>query len=157
MSNTELDHSDAVVRDMLAKRHMLDADGRPKPLSLIFWRHDDLWITKDQRVLRLEDMEPSHRANVMRMLWRPGLALRAWWIESLVWPMSEAEQAGYELEHLLNLHLAMDPVEWMRTTPLYCRLRDLNGSETDGAPVSPPHVTEPGAIGNPVTAGWFQA
>lgn len=37
-------------------------------ITLTTLEQDEIWITRDGRTLRLEDMDPTHRKNTLRML-----------------------------------------------------------------------------------------
>lgn len=91
----------------------------PPPADVRMWQlleQRKWWRTADGQVLRLKEMEPSHRVNVLRMLWRQAESLHREYTWSTFGGAPFDVQAEAEAE---------DPWEWVREQPLYRRLAKL--------------------------------
>jgi hypothetical protein len=99
---------------------------------------DQIWMTQDGRRMALEDMEPSHRRNVLAMLERRLPELYRDWI-------SEFLDEGVTFEQLAQLGwVGRDPgtgryhpargSSWFEEQPLVLRLRALQGAVSVRSP-----------------------
>lgn len=90
---------------------------------------DVTWITRDGRALKLEDMEPSHRRNVLRMLERRAVGLNQLAFRRyFVFPLGGAptsDGASMMFEHAMDQFIEQHPSDWLREQPLVRRLRTL--------------------------------
>lgn len=100
---------------------------REAKITLDIIEQDKVWITRDGRVLRLEEMEPTHRRNTLRLLERKKtqLNLIAFWryFGSVDGPNGEVAQSCFERE--MDRFIYQDLDEWFAQQPLICRLRTL--------------------------------
>ncbi len=96
---------------------------------------DAVWQTRDEGVVRLEDMSPDHRRNTLALLrrWAPVGADRAHFAYSMHLLLSmrgseAAEMAGEMLERGLEAEsdeIHEDPSRWLEGTALVTRLRAM--------------------------------
>lgn len=87
---------------------------------------DRVWQTADGRTMRLEDMSPSHRVNVVNLIKRQALQLAVgyWWSiwTSPLAPQGDMAQLAVEQEERAALD---DPVAFVMRSPLVQRLTRL--------------------------------
>jgi hypothetical protein len=89
-----------------------------------------LWITKDGRELRLEEMEPSHRDNLLAYLRRRAKTLHFCSAGLLGVPMPDIDTMAYDMvSDALDREIYMDPAEWLEEQPLVIRLVQLAGED----------------------------
>lgn len=96
-------------------------------------RQDKIWIAKDGRKLRLEEMEPGHRSNLLAYLRRraPGLHLQNA-LRLSTMPMPDIESMAYDtLSDGINRELDMPPERWLEEQPLVIRLAELAAESED--------------------------
>ena len=98
-------------------------------ITLDIIEQDEIWITRDGRVLRLEDMEPSHRRNTLRMLERRAdsyniLAFRRYFMFPLGGGPS-GDMANDAFDQAMDEFIEEHPRDWLSKQPLVRRLRAL--------------------------------
>ena len=87
--------------------------------------NDKCWVDKHQRVHQLQDMDSTHRENVIRMLERNA----DYHCGSYVAHYIKLDVVLRYPEDVINDmidHAADDPLEFLRKTPLMRRLYELN-------------------------------
>jgi len=89
------------------------------------------WETKDGRVLKVEDIEPDHRDNLIAWLERNANKLASDFIwDRLPFPNMRGDMAQLHAEEEWDREMRFaikSPVEWVRNTPLYRKLNELKG------------------------------
>jgi hypothetical protein len=97
---------------------------------------DKEWLTKDKRRLRLEDMTPSHRRNLLEFLRKRafGLAFKDG-IIMLAGPMAPGGDHAMDAAEEAVTWQIDNPQEWLENTPLVKRLKELI-EEDDKRPVT---------------------
>jgi hypothetical protein len=87
---------------------------------------DQTWTTQDGETLKLEDMTPSHRRNLLAFLERRARRL----LDRYIWnlcsgpePIGDAAVALFE--SMLEAIEVRDPIEWLNETVFVKRLRQL--------------------------------
>lgn len=98
-------------------------------ITLDIIEQDEIWITRDGRVLRLEDMEPSHRKNTLRMLERRAYSLNTLaFTRYFVSPLGggpSGDMANDAFDRTMNEFIEEHPRDWLRKQPLVRRLKAL--------------------------------
>lgn len=87
---------------------------------------DVIWITRDGRTLRLEDMDPTHRKNTLRLLERKKIQFNMIAFSrdfGGYGPNGEVAQWCFEREVDEFIKQGID--NWFTKLPLICRLREL--------------------------------
>lgn len=87
---------------------------------------DEFWITRDGRTLRLEEMEPIHRKNTLRLLDRKKVKFNIIAFSrdfGGYGPNGEVAQSVFEREMDQFINQGID--EWFSALPLVRRLREL--------------------------------
>jgi hypothetical protein len=121
--NGILDGGRVMTRDAYAASIGHTADGKPLSVTARF-DQGTWWRTKDDRWLRIADMDETHRYNTAAMLMRH--AGRHAFAYSLGWDITVAEHDGGDMAHESLERIAdeirdqiRDPQEWLRGTALY--------------------------------------
>lgn len=102
---------------------------RETRITLGILEQDKIWITRDGRVLKLEDMELSHRRNVLRILERRAISFH-WraFMHYFVFPLGgrpNGELSNSVFDRAEDEFLEKKPIVWLREQPLVRRLRTL--------------------------------
>lgn len=88
---------------------------------------DEVWQTRDRRLVPLEDLTRDQRAIVLRWLGARAEALQlAEEIEFLVMPMPDIDTVAHDM---LMVGDPLPPGEWLEEHPLVQRLRELDDLE----------------------------
>lgn len=98
-------------------------------ITLDIIEQDKIWITRDGRTLRVENMDPNHRKNTLRMLERhaSGLHFRAF-MRYFVLPIGgrpNGEISNSVLDRAEQAFLEKKPIDWLGEQLLVRRLRVL--------------------------------
>lgn len=111
---------------------MADASKAPGPWWSIFdYLHQPTWWTpRDAEPITLDEMEPSHRRNLLHYLRaRAHSLVGAHIVESIrIIAGFNGDMAIEMAEHALEAEfeqIVTDPVAWLEQTPLVARLREL--------------------------------
>lgn len=103
----------------------------------IYWLfgQDEIWVTKDRRVLLLLEMSPHHLGNTIAYLERGAHHYHnqyqfgfAQWLGTQEMSDAVADDADRWLDELSG----QDPVDWIRTTPLLQRMRLIHHTLSTG-------------------------
>lgn len=93
---------------------------------------DRVWIDQTGKEWRLEEMEPRHRANLIAWMERHAFAFHDRECSRMaLGPRPQGDMAQYEFDRSFDELLDTDPLEWLRSTPLYQRLVELDHQEAN--------------------------
>lgn len=122
-----------------------DADGRPSTLELLEQRK--WWYPADGRRLKVKQMTPSHRTNLLAWFERRAYYLQLQEIMGVL-GQKDAETAGrrwHPDNELRVLAAGASPASWLNAKPLIVRLRKLQA--TDDSAITPAPVVHRAHIG----------
>lgn len=95
-------------------------------ITLDIIEQDKIWITRDGRALRLEDMDPTHKKNVLRLLRSHAVMLNLrQFTRYFVVDGPNGEVAQSIFERTMEAFIRQDLDEWFAEQPLVRRLRAL--------------------------------
>ena len=114
-----------LVRNAPLRDRMLIVERLSRPLRAAL-RKTDTWATKDGRTLALENIEPSHRANLLAFLQRRAAFAKQGVEAEYVYGHEPHGEMALEDFHSELDHIAwQSPEEWLSDQPLYKRLVSL--------------------------------
>lgn len=93
-----------------------------------WWNNTETWTTREGETMRLEDMEPGHRENVIRWIYRHQRLIRMgmelYYIEGSL--LMNGEMASESLEQMAHEVQHTPTEDLIESLPLVKRLRELN-------------------------------
>jgi hypothetical protein len=132
--STAVHHPAVVVSECYAEGSPIPGTAR---LAMPVLDQDEVWRTKDGRVLTLDEMEPGHRRNLLAWLERRPLSLLVVWLgEMTSGPLAARGDDAWQMCLWWDEQFAAgvaDPSAWLRERPLHRRLAALVADDNDRA------------------------